>query len=124
MNLLFDGMGGPVLLLLSLFVAITAVLWVLLPFSIFGIKARLDEQLRVLRRIDARLERLQDAWAEPSGQPPIAETETTMPPETATEMPPITAIEADERWQVVRPLAPARRESDDRWQKPAQPGQQ
>lgn len=120
MNLLFDGMGSPVLLLLSLFIAVTAVLWVLLPFSIFGIKARLDEQLRVLRRIDARLERLQDAWAEPSGQPPIAETETTMPPETATEMPPITAIEETEPRHESRPAVPRQQGSDERWQKPGE----
>lgn len=118
MNLLFDGVGGPVLLLLSLFVVVTAVLWLLLPFSIFGIKAKLDEQLRVLRRIDAGLERLHGALAEPARRSPIAEPERTIPPDTATEMPLVTAIEEAEPGHEPRPLATQQRESDARWQKP------
>ena len=59
MNFLLDGLGVPVLSLLFLFFGVTAVLWLLLPFSIFGIKSKLEEQLRVLRSMDARLERLE-----------------------------------------------------------------
>lgn len=59
MNLPLDGFGVPVLSLLLLFLAVTVLLWLLLPFSIFGIKSKLDEQLRVLRSLDARLERLE-----------------------------------------------------------------
>jgi hypothetical protein len=70
MNLLLDGLGVPVLSLLFLFFGVTAVLWLLLPFSIFGIKSRLDEQLRVLRSLDARFERLERSQMGRDQRPP------------------------------------------------------
>ena len=46
------------------FFAVTALLWLLLPFSIFGIKAKLDEQIRVLRSLDERMKVLHLALVE------------------------------------------------------------
>ncbi len=92
MDTLFGGIGAPFLSLMAIFFGITAVLWFLLPFSIFGIKSRLDEQIRLLRILDERLRQSQSTTVKTStGQQelpgdPIApaptETETDGPPST------------------------------------------
>ena len=61
---LFSGLASPVLLVMFFFFAVTALLWLLLPFSIFGIKAKLDEQIRVLRSLDERMKVLHLALVE------------------------------------------------------------
>ncbi len=121
MSLLFDGVGAPVLLLISVFLAVTAVLWLLLPFSIFGIKAKLDEQLKVLRSLDRNIERLQQTLAEQAGR--AAPPETPVPPDNATEAtPPRNDLPREEKGEEdagESPIsAPPRRGSEERWQKP------
>jgi hypothetical protein len=59
--MLLGGFGTPILFVISFFFIVIGILWVLLPFSMFGIKAKLDEQTKVLQRIDERLHLLQRA---------------------------------------------------------------
>ena len=51
--------------LLALFVSI---LWICLPFAIFGIKPRLNEMIQLLREIRNKQERLLTAQGETSGE--------------------------------------------------------
>lgn len=120
MNLLLDGLGVPVLSLLFLFFAVTALLWLLLPFSIFGIKARLDEQLRVLRSLDARLERLERSQIGRARRPPGPEKSAG-----GREGPGAMISPADEEPhqpvdmdEVASPVARPMSGGDTRWQKP------
>lgn len=116
MNFLWDGLTAPMWLPIMAFFALTAVLWLLLPFLIFGMKTKLDEQLRVLRRLDDHLERLRRTLEEstlkrpePAPEPgriePAAE-EPSMPPEKSGQTEVQTAAEPlksdtgpEERWQ-------------------------
>jgi hypothetical protein len=120
MNLLLDGLGVPVLSLLFLFFAVTALLWLLLPFSIFGIKARLDEQLRVLRSLDARFERLERSQMGRDQQPLRPDQSAAGPVDPGTggssaEGEPDQPVVMD---GVASSAATAARDADSRWQKP------
>jgi len=41
--------------LITLFLILTAILWALLPFAVFGIKERLDQQINNLHNINQQL---------------------------------------------------------------------
>lgn len=121
MNLLLDGLGIPFLSLLFLFFGLTAVLWLLLPFSIFGIKSKLDEQLQVLRSMNARLERLERLQQTRTTHParPNASSAGTAEPETAHPPPgddPHQAVSNDQIPDSADPPVPD--DGDMRWQKP------
>jgi hypothetical protein len=119
MSLLFDGVGAPALLLISIFLAVTAVLWLLLPFSIFGIKAKLDEQLRVLRSLDRNIEHLQRTLAEQAREarrPPPPET--PVPQDGAEVTPPTNDWGEEQRADEPHVTEPPHRDSVERWQKP------
>jgi hypothetical protein len=44
-----DQVGGPLGLVVAIFVVILSVLWFLLPFAVFGVKARLDQVIKEMR---------------------------------------------------------------------------
>ncbi|MHB8420474.1 MAG: hypothetical protein ACYDCL_20565 [Myxococcales bacterium] len=68
---------GAIGFLLWLFIGVAsivlAVLWVLMPFAVFAIRRRVDEQEAILLRIERQLARIADAQAQPRPpQPPPA----------------------------------------------------
>lgn len=112
MDTFFDGLGTPVMLLLGAFVGITALLWFLLPFSVFGIKARLDQQIAILRLIERHLSSLDQTVkgmqsaasdAEPSATAEALEPQEPTGPEPVTtgvtDRPEPRNPALDERWQ-------------------------
>ena len=52
----FEKLLGPSSLLIFLFALVLGVLWFLLPFAVFGTKARLDKIIAELQTINANLE--------------------------------------------------------------------
>jgi len=117
MDTFFAGLGAPVMLLMGAFFGITALLWFLLPFSVFGIKARLDEQIELLRLIDRRLTALNQARTAVRNEASEPEPAVSAESETAAELSrsanPVPTLSDS-----VRPAAPNGPPAEDRWQRP------
>jgi hypothetical protein len=63
-----EGLGyatGAVWLALVIFGIVLAILWLLVPFAVFGIKKRQDAQLRELRVVTANLQAIFQAVTRP-----------------------------------------------------------
>ena len=114
MDNFFGGLGAPVMLLAGAFFGITALLWFLLPFSVFGIKARLDQEIELLARIEEQLKSLNRRIGTTASHAPIApepgETEPATPDSAITE-----ASAAPRGDQCDTVSAPPR---ETRWQRP------
>jgi cell division protein FtsL len=54
----FGAGGGLVLVLFSIALIVLAILWIFLPFAVFGVKSRLDKLLFETQRTNALLESL------------------------------------------------------------------
>ena len=54
----FENLLGPFSLIILLFALVLGVLWFLLPFAVFGTKARLDRILAELQTVNANLTKL------------------------------------------------------------------
>jgi len=54
----FENLLGPFSLVVLLFAFVLGVLWFLLPFAVFGTKARLDKILAELQTVNANLTKL------------------------------------------------------------------
>jgi hypothetical protein len=114
MDTFFGGLGAPMMLLAGAFVGITALLWFLLPFSVFGIKARLDQEIDLLARIEQQLKSLNRAVNNMTLLRPESGGKSDTPFTTQAGEPP------------EEPLVPPGREDDsftaqpseDRWQRP------
>jgi hypothetical protein len=65
--------GGIVYLVLILIALLAAILWILLPFAVFGIKPKLDMLLAEARQTNAHLKALVERQqpAEPKPYPPV-----------------------------------------------------
>ena len=61
----FENLLGPFSLLIFLFALVLGVLWFLLPFAVFGTKARLDKIIAELQNVNANLEMLMPTEVEP-----------------------------------------------------------
>jgi len=61
----FEKLLGPFSLIIFLFALVFGVLWFLLPFAVFGTKARLDKIIAELQTINANLEILMVTEVEP-----------------------------------------------------------
>ena len=114
MDTFFGGLGAPMMLLLGAFVGITALLWFLLPFSVFGIKARLDQEIELLARIEQQLKSLNRTLVGIPPHAPIAPVDgdtglTTPEGETPDASPAPRGAEGD-----LLPAPPR----EDRWQRP------
>ena len=108
----FGGLGAPMMLLAGAFFGITALLWFLLPFSVFGIKARLDQEIELLVRIEEQLKSLnrrigtmapRASIAPEHGEtglasPDSAITETSQAP-PGDQCDPVPAPRRENRWQ-------------------------
>jgi len=46
-----EALGGIVMLFIGLLLLVLAVLWIALPFAVFGINGKLDKVIKELRRI-------------------------------------------------------------------------
>jgi hypothetical protein len=117
MDTFFAGLGAPVMLLMGAFFGITALLWFLLPFSVFGIKARLDEQIELLRLIDRRLTALNQSRVEVRNEASEPEPAVSFESETAAEIS-RSADPAPTLSDSGKPAAPNRLPPEDRWQRP------
>jgi hypothetical protein len=61
----FENLLGPFSLVVFLFALVLGVLWFLLPFAVFGTKARLDKLIAELQTVNANLEILIATEVEP-----------------------------------------------------------
>ncbi len=114
MDNFFGGLGAPMMLLVGAFFGITALLWFLLPFSVFGIKARLDQQIELLARIEEQLKSLNRRIASMAPDAPIAQEHGNTEPATPDSAPP-DASPAPSGDQYDPLPAPPR---ENRWQRP------
>jgi len=112
MDTFFGGLGAPMMLLAGAFFGITALLWFLLPFSVFGIKARLDQEIELLVRIEEQLKslnrRIGTTASHASIAPEYGNTELATPDSAITEASPaqpgdlcdtVPAPPRENRWQ-------------------------
>ena len=60
-----DSLPPAVTILISIFIVVTIILWALLPFAIFGLKARLDKLNNTAQYILNELESKHNIEAEP-----------------------------------------------------------
>ncbi len=63
MNQIPAEIGGGIFLFVVIFLVILVILWFLLPFAIFGTKAKLDTLIQEMRKANTQLEKLREQFA-------------------------------------------------------------